>query len=68
MSGSVIGEYNLIEGCIIQENASTGQVCNIGINGNQPNSEAAITVIGPGISVPPFTTLFKGNNLLSDNI
>lgn len=68
MPASVIGEYNLIEGCIIQENASTGQVCNIGINGHQPNNEAAVTVIGPGVSVPPFTTLFKGNNLLSDNI
>jgi glucose-1-phosphate adenylyltransferase len=67
MSASMIGESNFIEGCIIQENTSTGQVCNIGINGDQQNARSAITIIGPGISVPSFTTIFRGNNVVSHN-
>ena len=68
MAASSIGEYSYIEDCIIQEGVSTGDYCSIGINGGPQNDRLAITVIGPGISVPSFTTIYRGNNVICSNI
>jgi glucose-1-phosphate adenylyltransferase len=67
MSGTSIGEYGYITDSIIQENVATGEFCNIGIKGDQRNNEPALTIIGPGITVPSFTTIYRGDNVIRNS-
>lgn len=66
MEGTVIGKRSLIDRCIVDEGVKIGELCYVGLEKNPVQAGWGITVVGKGVSVPPWTDIARNLKVLPE--
>ncbi len=57
MTNSFIGYHSVVDHCILDEGVDIGKFCYLGLGGAAPLRKMSVTVVGEGVTVPPYTAI-----------
>jgi len=64
MEDTFIGRYAVIDHCVLDERVSIGEHCNVGLGRGLSRDGQGITVVGKGVTVPPYMTIERNCKVL----
>ena len=64
MANTIIGKHSVIDRCVLDEEVNVGQFCYIGFGSSLIPGDWDITVVGKGVTVPPYTIIGRNCKVL----